>query len=276
MRYHVRMLVSPSRLKQFGSCARQYYYEHELKIGKSESGSLTVLGTVFHYAVDVYETYGHDIDLARRTFIHYWDHPEELGETIDFWHTRTTKDGLRKRGLSMLDRYHELQPWRDGILIGTEIKFHVPIGDHEIRGVIDKLWYRPGQKSVQPIDFKTGSYVDRKLRYNLQFTAYCYATERPEFWENLLNENFHDGYERFAGWERRGWWYHARNNKMFNAGSRDVKDYQRLSLAVEEMANAIEKDVFPLDYNGDNCGWCAFTEVCGSEVVDPRTKGERE
>lgn len=270
------MIVSPSRLKQFGGCARQYYYEHVLQIGKSETGSLTALGTVFHYTVDVYETYGHDLELAKRVFIYYWDHPDELGAHIDFWHRRTTKDGLRKRGLSMLEKYHELQPWRDGILIGTEVKFVVPIGDNHIRGIIDKLWYRPGLRTVEAIDFKTGSYVDKALRYNLQFTAYCYATERPEMWEGLVNEEFRDGYERFKGWDRQGWWYHARNNKMFNAGKRGPGEYKRLRLAVDEMERAIERDVYPLDYQGTNCGWCAFTEVCGSEVKDPALAKQQE
>ena len=171
------MKVRQSSLKQFGNCARSYYYSHILGLGQSQSGSLTVLGTVWHYAVDVYENYDHDLDLAKRTFVHYWENPDQLGERIDFWHRGTTHKGLRKRGLAMLDSYHELAPWRKGKLLGTEIRFEVPIGDHILQGTIDKLWYRPGQKKIEVIDFKTGSVVPEKLRYNIQFTAYCYATE---------------------------------------------------------------------------------------------------
>jgi hypothetical protein len=270
MVYDVPMLVRQSSIKQFGTCAKQYYYSNVLGLGEQQAGSLTVLGSVFHYAVDVYENYGYDIALAKKTFSYYWDHPEELGYTIDFWHRRTNKAGLKKRALSMLDRYHELRPWADGTLIGTEINFTVPIGDHELTGTIDKLWYRPGQKKVEVIDFKTGAYVPEKLRYNIQFTAYCYATERPEFWEQVDNKDFSGGYEMFVGWQRAGWWYHARNNKMFNAGNRGVDDYKRLSLAIEEMDKAIKADVYPLDYSGENCGWCAFADgICGSEMEDP-------
>lgn len=263
------MQVRQSQLKQFGVCARQFYYSHILQLGKDEAGSLTVLGSVFHYAVDVYENYGYDIELAKKTFNFYWDHPDALGLKIDFWHTRTTKEGLRKRALSMLDKYHELKPWTDGILIGTEINFTVPIGDHELTGTIDKLWFRPGQRKVEVIDFKTGAYVPEKLKYNIQFTAYCYATERPEFWEQIRDESFRNGYEDFKGWKRAGWWYHARNNKMFNAGNRAAPDYQRLRLAVEQMDAAIQANVYPLDYSGENCGWCGYVDICGSEVQDP-------
>lgn len=264
------MKVRQSSLKQFGVCARQYYYAQILQLGGEQVGSLTVLGSVFHYAVDVYENYGYDIDLAKRTFKKYWDDPEQLGLTIDFWHNRTTKAGLQKRALDMLDRYHDLQPWSDGKLIGTEINFTVPIGEHELTGTIDKLWYRPGQKKIEVIDFKTGSAVPEKLSYNIQFTAYLMATEMPQFWDGVKNREFADGYERFRGWKRQGWWFHARNSRMFNAGLRGPTDYRRLRLAVEEMDRAIKAEVFPLDYSGENCGWCAYADgVCGSEVEDP-------
>lgn len=261
------MRVRQSSLKQFGKCARQYYYSQILDLGGDQAGSLTVFGSVVHYAIDVYETFDHDLDLAIRTFRHYWDHPEELGETIDFWHRRSTKDGLMKRGITMLTKYDELSPW-EGQLIGTEIHFVVPLGDHELEGTIDKLGFRPGQKRLEVIDFKTSAMVPEKLRYNIQFTAYCYATERPEFWEQV--SGWEHGYDQFYGIDRAGWWYQARQNKMFNAGKRGPDDYKRLLLAVEEMEKAIELQVFPLDYSGEQCGWCAYADgVCGSEMEDP-------
>lgn len=249
-------------------CTRQFYYSKVLKLGGDQSGSLTVLGSVWHFAVEVYENYDHDIELAKRTFVQYWENPDALGLHIDYWHRGTSRNSLRKRGLAMLDRYHELAPWREGRLIGTEIEFHVPIGDNTLKGYIDKLWYRPGAKRVEVIDFKTGSYVPQKLRYNVQFSAYCYATERPEFWVDI--PGFEDGYERFKGWQRAGWWYHARNNKMYNAGKRGVDDYKRLSLAVLELVRAVELDVYPLDISGENCAFCPYVEeICGSEMNDP-------
>ena len=262
------MRVRQSTLKQFGKCAKQYEYSQVLQLGGDQVGSLTVLGTVFHFAVDVYETYNYDIELAKRTFIFYWDHPEVLGEKIDFYHRGSSHNSLRQRGLAMLDRYHELAPWSKGKVLGTEIHFIVPLGDHELEGTIDKLWYRPGQRKVEVIDFKTGSFVPEKLRYNIQFTAYCYATERPEFWANV--PGWEHGYVEFKGWQRQGWWYHARNNKMFNAGARGVDDYKRLLLAVEEMDKTVKAGVYPLDYSGESCGWCAYADgTCGSEMPDP-------
>lgn len=257
--------MSPSRLKMFGECANQYRYRYIDKIGTDQSGSLTVLGSVWHYAVDVYETYDHDLDLALRTFNKYWENPEGIGQHIDFWHQRTTYEGLKKRGRHMLRRYHELAPWQDeGRLLGTEVGFNVPIGDHRIRGIIDKLWIIPGSRTIQVIDFKTGSYVPAKLKFNLQFTAYCYATTRREFWENIPGHE--DGFEKYNSYRRTGLWFHARNTKGFNTGFRGPDDYRRLALAVDEMERAISLDVFPLTYWGDTCGWCPYTEICGQEM----------
>lgn len=259
------MRVRQSSLKQFGICAKQYELSQVLELAEEQVGSLTVLGTVWHYAVDVYETFDHDLDLAKRTFAYYWENPKELGEKIDFWHRSTTHQGLMKRGMKMLEQYHELSPWETGKRIGSEIHFVVPIGDHELEGTVDKLWWRPGQKRLEVLDFKTGAYVPEKLRYNIQFSAYCYATTRPEFWANV--PGYEDGHVKFAKAKRGGYWYHARNGKMFSAGERELTDYKRLYLAITEMEQAINLGVFPLNIQGENCFYCPFSDgTCGSEV----------
>lgn len=259
------MRVRQSHLKAFANCARQYYYGHVLGLGTGLVGSLTVFGSVWHFAVDVYENYGNDIDLAKRTFRKYWTNPGLLDLKIDFWHRGSNFQTLTKRGLDMLDRYHELEPWRGGRLIGTEVGFEVPIGDHTLAGTIDKIWVRPQAKTIEVIDFKTGSYVPEKLRFNIQFTAYCYASTQEEFWAQI--PGYEDGHVKFYNYRRQGWWYHARNNKMFNAGFREETDYRRLLLTINEMDRAIELGVFPLDYSGESCGYCPFADgVCGSEI----------
>lgn len=248
----------------FGDCAMQWKYSRLLGLSSDSVGSLTVLGSVWHYAVDVYETYGNNIELAKKTFVHYWNNPGELGLKVDFWHRSTTFMGLQTRGLEMLDRYHELAPWQTGTRLGTEIHFVVAIGDHELEGTIDKLWARPGQRRIDVVDFKTGGHVPEALRFNVQFSAYCYATTQPEFWENV--PGFEDGHLKFMDWKRGGWWYHARNNKMFNAGIRDQSDYDRLEWAIIQMDRAIEANAFPLSISGSTCGYCSYVDICGTEV----------
>lgn len=261
------MRVSPSRIKTFGDCANQYKYQYVLKLPGQTYGALTVLGTVFHYAVEVYELYDNDIDLAVKTFRYYWNHTEELGQEIDWYPPRTSHQSLESRGVDMLERYHDLSPWKGGELVGTEVEFVVPLGKHELHGYIDKLFYRPQKDELQVIDFKTGSSVPKRLRYNLQFTCYLYATTRPEFWTQV--PGWEDFWSTAVELKVQGQWFHARNNKMFNVGYRNDSDYKRLLLAVDQMEAAIENNIFPLTIEGQACGWCPWLDDCGTEVESP-------
>lgn len=256
------MRVRQSDLKRFGSCAFQWHLAQTHPGVEEQVGSLTVLGTVWHFAVDVFETYGSDLDLTIRTFEKYWADPGLLGERIDFWHRRTTFESLRKRGVAMLESYAELEMWREGVRLGSEIHFVVPFRGHELEGTIDKLWMRSGSRTLEVLDFKTGSYVPEKLRHNIQFTTYCAATLAREFWQFV--PGWEDGHETFAGWRRQGVWYHARNGRVYNAGFREERDYRRLATAIDQMENAITAGVFPLDYSGATCGYCPFVDSeCG-------------
>ena len=259
------MRVSPSRLKVFGDCANQYLLELE----GDQYNALTTLGSVFHFAIEVYEQYDNDIDLAVQTFRHYWNHVDELGLRIDFYPPRSNHVGLEEHGVTMLERYHGLSPWKGGTLLGTEIRFEVPLGPHVLSGVIDKLFLRRSVREIQVIDFKTGYKVPQKLRHNLQFTTYLYATTRPEFWWQV--PGWEDFYEKSVGLKRIGQWYHARNNKMFSAGYRDDLDYRRLRHAVDQMDLAIRAEIFPLTIEGEACGWCPWVEICGTEVASPNS-----
>ena len=263
------MRASPSKIKTFGDCANQYKYKYVLGLEGDTYNALTTLGSVFHYSVEVYEQYNHDIELAIRTFRYYWNNLEDLGLRIDYYSKRTSHEGLEKHAVEMLERYDQLTPWKGGELLGTEIKFEVPLGTHNLVGIIDKLFARPEANEIQVIDFKTGYKVPEKLRHNLQFTSYMYATSRPEFWAFV--PGYEDSYERFVDYKRIGQWYHARNNKMFNAGFRDDNDYRRLLLAVDQMEGSIENDTYPLTIAGEVCGWCPWVEMCGTEVESPNT-----
>ncbi len=263
------MRASPSRIKTFGDCANQYKYKYILELEGDSFNALTVVGSVFHYAVEVYEQYDHDIDLAVKTLRYYWNHLDELDLRIDSYPKRTSHQGLEDHAVERLERYHQLTPWKGGELVGTEITFEVPLGPHVLRGIIDKVFARPEANEIQVIDFKTGYKVPQKLRHNIQFTSYMYATSRPEFWGQV--PGYEQSYERFINYKRIGQWYHARNNKMFNAGYRDDSDYRRLLLAVDQMEASIENDIYPLTIEGEVCGWCPWVEICGTEVESPNT-----
>lgn len=112
-----------------------------------------------------------------------------------------------------------------------------------------------------------------RLRQNLQFTAYAYATTRPEFWMGYRGE---DGFGKERGlalhkqmedWGRRGTWINLRQFKFQDAGWRGPIDYGRFVLAVEQFAAMVKADVFPLTINGEVCKYCDYRDVCGGTGI---------
>lgn len=257
------MQVSPSRLRTFGNCANQYKYKYVLQLGGDQVGALTVAGSVIHYALEVHDQFGQNLQQALDTFDYYWNNPKELGETIDYYPPRVNHESIRSNAHEMIRRYHDSVPWKKGKLIGTEIRFEVPLGRHTLRGIIDRLDLRANRLEI--IDHKTGSYIPKNLRHDLQFTSYLYATTQPEFWEQVPGD-YAGFWEEAETLPRFGIWHDVRNNKTVHAGERTVADYHRLELAVNQMEAALEADVYPLSISGDACGWCAWSEICGTEI----------
>jgi hypothetical protein len=111
------------------------------------------------------------------------------------------------------------------------------------------------------------------LRHNLQFTAYCYATTQLDFW---TGGDMEDGFgqkrgtelfERFANAGRRGTWINMRLFKFQDAGWRGPIDYQRFALACDQLALAIQSNIFPLTLNGESCTFCSHRDTCGGTGV---------
>lgn len=119
-----------------------------------------------------------------------------------------------------------------------------------------------------------------RLRQNLQFTAYLYATTCREFWTGNRGE---DGfgeergaamYEQMKDWGRRGTWINLRQFKFQDAGWRGPIDYGRFALAVEQFAAMVKADVFPLTINGEVCRYCDYRAVCGGTGIAPEDHGK--
>lgn len=255
-----------------------------------------------HHALEVFERLrpAEGVDSAAykasETFLYYW-HPsniEAICEKIPTggWLKGHTYSELRQRGITAIRSYADEVKFDDHELLGTEYGFAVPIDGtwdeelaepHVLVGSIDRLAvrYYARKLTVCIDDFKTGKEY-RFLRHNLQFTAYCYATTKEEFWTGWLGE---DGfgevrgralYERFRDAGRRGTWINLRQFKMQDAGWRGTQDYARFSLAVTQIAMSIQADIYPLTITGEACTWCSYRDICGSVGVPDEFHGKPE
>jgi hypothetical protein len=256
--------------------------------------SATAYGSVVHHALESFERLRHSPDVsfaqaveaAVATFEHYW-HPmniDAICAPVDVWLPRQGYADLRHRGIENIRAYCQMVKFDEATLLATEFGFQVPIEGtwdeeleepHILAGTIDKLALRKYQAKpyVSVEDYKTGK-ESTFLRQNLQFTAYCYATTRPEFWSGWRGE---DGfgvvgsnlYERFTTFARRGTWINLRTVKAQDAGWRGATDYTRFALAVEQLIASWKADIYPMSMSGETCQYCDFAPICaGVGIAD--------
>ena len=265
------MQFNASQMRVWMTCALQAKFQYEDQLPRLQNAKAS-FGTCIHKALEQYNNDG-NVQVAINSFKEWWAHPELLGVKPDVWPKYTTYNGLRERGIEILTEYHEKLKWDGRTVIATEHPFKVPFGDHELSGVVDLLELRRagnGHLTLRVVDYKTNtkqpSFV--MLRFDIQFTAYMYATEQPEFWTGHPGTKYvgiPDGenlYERLKKTKRKAIWYHLWTNKEIDAGERDDGDYERLYRLADEIDKAKEASLYIPTINADNCLYCPYTDQC--------------
>jgi RecB family exonuclease len=266
------MRVSASRLATWMTCPLQAKFRYLDRLPTKQSGKAS-FGTCIHAALDYYNTH-HNVETAVALFKDYWSHPEKLGVEPEYWPRYATFGGLMSTGIELLRDYDAKLKWEDREVIGTEHKFLVPFGKHEITGFVDLVEVKRNKKgdaTLRIVDYKTNAkapYV-ASLKLNIQFTSYVYASLQPEFWLGNGPDfpGFPNGdelWDRFGpDRPRRAIWFQLMQNKEYDAGPRDDADFLRMYRVCHEIERAIEHNVFVPNISGDSCVWCDYTKPCG-------------
>lgn len=272
-------------------CPSAFKYDRA-GLPRRQSSALSY-GSVIHHALEVFERMRHSdgvtlqeaTQTAVQTFQHFW-HPhfiEAICPPVDLWLPRQGYADLRAKGTAAIQEYAKEICTIEEKLLATEFGFQVPIAGtwdddlgepHILAGTVDRLALRKHKAKtfVAIDDFKSGKEY-RYLRQNLQFTAYCYASTRPEFWTGWRGE---DGfgeemgtelYDKFRIAARRGTWINMRTVKFQNAGWRGPKDYERFAIAVEQLVASWKADIYPLALSGETCQFCEYRDICAGVGV---------
>jgi CRISPR/Cas system-associated exonuclease Cas4 (RecB family) len=263
------MKFSASMIKNFMSCGLQAKFNYIEKRPQLQNAAAS-FGTAVHLAIELYLN-TKDQEAAERCFLYVWDNPEEFDINPHFYFPRTSYGDYRERGIKFIRNYVDSYKWVDREIIATEHKFCVDIGEHQLSGVVDILETKVGSKELTVTDLKTGRRpTAQNLHFDIQFCIYLYAAQQKQFWcgyepEIEKYKGFENGeelYERYKDYTFTGVWYDLRAAKEYPVGERTELDYQKLYRCLDQIARAVELEVFIPDISGDTCGICSYKDIC--------------
>lgn len=272
------IVFSATRLRTYMECGLQAYFQYveHAQIPRNAAASF---GSIIHMALDRYNMTG-NFDEAMEMFKDYWQNPEKVGEEPGYWPQTTSWHSYSELGENILKEYHEQQTkWDQREVIGTELKFKVPLGEHWVMGYIDLIDIKRSGKGVPLLrvtDYKTKYKQPTKaeLQLDVQFTVYLWAIQQREFWCGIDGDPEFPGYpngeelwQQIQQFEHRAIWYHLRTQKEIDAGERIDKDFMRLYRVCSEIEKAIDANVH-MPKIGEACRLCDYRELCPLDIPD--------
>lgn len=257
------MIIRQSDIKSWARCPLQWKFQRD-GFPREQNSALS-FGTVIHDAVLVMEE-AQSLDAGLERFRETWSDLSILDVEYDHLMPRQSHDGYRSDGLRILEDWWKLIQWESDVVLAREYTFSVPLGHHTLTGTVDKLCIRQlrgGEEVVLLSDYKTNSKVPTRdyLAHDIQFSAYAYASTRPEFWVNVP-----DGEAIFRAYEsarRFGEWVHLKGPRRIDAGVREQYHYNRLLYAVDNIEASIDCGIFVPNISGETCEYCPFRRTCG-------------
>lgn len=256
------------------SLAAKFRYVDRLPTRQNAKASF---GSIIHIAIAQFFEGGGDYDNAVITFKTLWANPARAGVEPDYWPKGTSFGSLMGKGLEILANLKERYKLCDFRLIGTEIPFLVPFGEHELTGVIDLVGIEKsgtGKELLTITDHKSSSRVPStaELALDIQFTTYVYATFQREFWVGADDPEFPGLPNGEWLWEtvgkcmdRRSKWHHLYGARLIDAGPRTTTDFQRLYRLCSEIEHAVDLNV-AVPTIGESCQWCDYQDPCTLDI----------
>ena len=150
----------------------------------------------------------------------------------------------RDRAVAALARYHERHVREDTEPVWLERSFSFAIGDHHLRGRIDRVDKRP-DGAYELIDYKTGEQsATSKLSEDLQLALYRVAAQ--EAWQLEATQG--------------AYWYVLSDERVEVEPAPD--DAERVERTVLEVAAGIEAQDFEPRPSFEICSWCDYRLIC--------------
>lgn len=279
------MIFRQSLIKTWMSCPLQAKFKVIDGLPDPQNAKAT-FGSIIHYVLlENFVRSDHmDVEKAVAQFEHLWSNPDTMGLTPDYWPKYTNFSGLMEKGREIIRDFASGRKWETRKIVATEHHFLVDMGEHQIEGTVDLLEIRKNSRGIKQLritDLKTSGSKPSlmKLRADIQFTAYYWASLQPEFWLGhgtpeypaIISEG---ELEQYLKMPRVCNWYHLYSCQEIDAGPRDDNDFLRLYRACKEIEKALKHEVYVPNISGDSCTFCPYTEPCGLPILtDEEQKG---
>lgn len=263
------MRIRQSQIHTWQRCPLLFRFQ-EIDGLRGEEHAAAPFGTCVHSAIFVLET-TNSLEAAQEHFREQWATAD-----FDYFLPRTSFNGYLDKGLEILKNWWDIQQWNNSRVLAREYTFEVPLGRHTLAGTVDRLEARylgaKGGNCICCLDYKTNAKLPTReyLRHDVQFTAYCYATTRREFWDGF-GDKADELFERYRDYTRIGEWVAlTQGPKRVPCGDRSERDYNRLEMVVDAIESSIAMNIFVPNLTGASCEFCEFRKECGL----PATKEE--
>jgi RecB family exonuclease len=262
---------SATRLKMWMTCPLQAHYRYDRDLPRKTTSKM-LFGSIIHSALERYNNTG-DLESAIEQFRSEWGAADP-----NVWLKGSDYASLRDKGPQILKTVAASYRFQDRRVLGTEVPFLVPFGDHELHGYVDVIETQrsgTGAELLKIIDYKTSSRSPTvaELALDIQFTVYHYAVSCREFWVGVSGNPAFPGIEQGEWlWEtvakgvpKRCIWWGLWTGKQLDAGPRTDVDYGRLYRLCEQIAKASNAEIY-VPKIGESCTWCDYTDPCAMEI----------
>ena len=259
------MKFSPSMIKTWMRCQQQAAFAYIDNIPDDRVNAAAEYGTAVHLALETFNN-NEDADEALEVFRQAWDSADH--QKMEY-PPRTSFGQYRDKGVKMVEAYIESRQMAPDDIIATEYRFCVPIGRHELSGIVDALTV-DGDDHLKIVDYKTGYRPNAdNLHLDIQFTGYFYAAHRKEFWTGIEGSDKYVGlpngeelFEKYRDAKKSAVWFDTRNTREYDVGPRGTADVVRLYRCLDAIEAAIEAGVFVPNISGDTCKFCSYQDIC--------------
>jgi len=242
-------VYSHSQLSTYEQCPLKYKLNYRDKIKRDTAGIEAFLGTVVHDTLqkcydDAKQSKINTLDELLAFYEDHWQ--KEWHDSIVIVRKEYSAEDYLNRGKDMLANYYKrFAPFDSDITIATEMFTVFELGNHKLRGFIDRL-SRKGD-TYQIHDYKTSAHLPGQSDADVDRQLALYQIGIKQKWPHIKNVELI-------------WHYLAFDEDLISTRTEDS-----ISELKDDTVKLIEQIEGAVDFPAQEsalCSWCEYHDLC--------------